>query len=144
MTPRVRFTPFLAAGMFAVGTLASTPRPALADAPFGPQTVISSAAISAESVYATDVDGDGDIDVLSASRNDLKVAWYENDGAQNFTLHTITTTATGALDVYATDVDSDGDVDVDVLSAMAASRGTRRSGQPRWVHSPHLSCRTWR
>jgi hypothetical protein len=29
-------------------------------------------------VYATDLDGDGDADVLSASSNDDEVAWYEN------------------------------------------------------------------
>ena len=41
---------------------------------------ISTSAIGAMSVYATDVDGDGDMDVLSASWNDDKIAWYENDG----------------------------------------------------------------
>jgi hypothetical protein len=29
-------------------------------------------------VYATDLDGDGDVDVLSASVRDDKIAWYEN------------------------------------------------------------------
>ncbi len=33
----------------------------------------------ARSVYAVDVDGDGDMDVLSASRDDNKIAWYESD-----------------------------------------------------------------
>jgi len=58
------------------------------------------------------VDGDGDIDVLSASYDDDKIAWYENDGNENFTSHTITTDADGATSVYAEDVDGDGDVDV--------------------------------
>ena len=35
---------------------------------------------SALSVYATDLDGDGDADVLSASYGDDKIAWYENQG----------------------------------------------------------------
>ena len=43
-----------------------------------------------------DVDGDGDMDVLSASSGDDKIAWYENDGNENFTSHTITTDANGA------------------------------------------------
>ncbi len=47
----------------------------------------------AQSVYSCDMDGDGDMDVLSASAGDDKIAWYENDGSQNFTSHTITTTA---------------------------------------------------
>ena len=31
------------------------------------------------------MDSDGDIDVLSASDYDDKIAWYENDGDENFT-----------------------------------------------------------
>ena len=58
------------------------------------------------------MDGDGDMDVLSASLTDDKIAWYENDGNQVFTEQVITTNADGALSVYATDVDGDGDMDV--------------------------------
>ncbi|MCK4695936.1 MAG: T9SS type A sorting domain-containing protein, partial [Candidatus Cloacimonetes bacterium] len=39
---------------------------------------ITTSANGAWSVYATDVDGDGDMDVLSASSGDDKIAWYEN------------------------------------------------------------------
>ena len=68
-------------------------------------------------MFALDIDSDGDIDVLSASSNDDKIAWYENDGSESFTAHTITTTADSARSVYALDVD--GDSDIDVLSASA-------------------------
>jgi len=78
---------------------------------FTPHTITTDVD-GAESVYAADVDGDGDIDVLSASFRDDKIAWYENDGNQNFTSHTITTDASGAKSVYAVDVDGDGDIDV--------------------------------
>ena len=44
---------------------------------FTPHTITTNA-ISAESVYAVDVDGDGDMDVLSASSVDRKIAWYQN------------------------------------------------------------------
>ena len=64
------------------------------------------------SVYAADVDGDGDMDVLSASSSDNKIAWYENDGSENFTENTISTSANSARSVYAVDVDGDGDMDV--------------------------------
>lgn len=66
------------------------------------------------SVYAVDIDGDGDIDVLSGSEGTVAVAWYENNGAQSFTAHTITTnsTASHTRSVHAADVDSDGDMDV--------------------------------
>jgi phage terminase large subunit-like protein len=73
---------------------------------------ISTAADGARSVFAADVDGDGDLDVLSASRYDNKIAWYENKGSQNFTPHTISTAANGAVSVFAADVDGDGNLDV--------------------------------
>jgi hypothetical protein len=79
--------------------------------PFTTHTITTDAN-GANSVYAVDVDGDGDVDVLSASRGDDKIAWYENDGDENFTQHTITTSASGAYSVYAADVDGDGDMDV--------------------------------
>jgi PKD repeat protein len=81
---------------------------------FGLQQVITTTANSAYSVYATDLDGDGDSDVLSASIDDDKIAWYENkDGLGNFgTQQVITTAADYAASVYATDLDGDGDVDV--------------------------------
>ncbi|MDP6090175.1 MAG: hypothetical protein QF563_08210, partial [Candidatus Marinimicrobia bacterium] len=51
---------------------------------------ISTSADGARSVYAIDMDGDGDIDVLSANtHDDDKIAWYENDGNENFTEHAI-------------------------------------------------------
>ena len=40
-----------------------------------------------KSVFATDVDDDGDTDVLSASHLARDIAWYENDGNENFTEH---------------------------------------------------------
>ncbi len=81
--------------------------------------VISTAADGAHSVFATDVDGDGDTDVLSASFWDGKIAWYESDGGSppTFTERVISTAASGATSVYTTDVDGDGDTDV--LSASS-------------------------
>lgn len=64
------------------------------------------------SVFAADVDSDGDIDVLSASRNDDKIAWYENRGGLTFVEHVISTSANGGRGVFAIDVDGDGDIDV--------------------------------
>ena len=43
--------------------------------------VISTSADGAWSVYAADVDGDGDMDVLYASSRDDKIAWYEQEGS---------------------------------------------------------------
>jgi hypothetical protein len=88
--------------------------------PFAIPPPISTSAGFAVSVYAADVDGDGDVDTLSASRSDDKIAWYENavgDGT-SWVLHTISTSADDARSVYAADVDGDGDLDA--LSASNA------------------------
>ena len=82
---------------------------------FDSQQLITAPALTlfAYHVYATDLDGDGDMDVLSASSNDNKVAWYENDGNGNFgAQQVITTNADGARNIYAADLDGDGDLDV--------------------------------
>ncbi len=78
------------------------------------ERVISTVANGAVSVFATDVDGDGDTDVLSASMNDNKIAWYESDGGSppSFTEQVISTAAAAATSVFATDLDGDGDTDV--------------------------------
>ncbi|MCG8101349.1 MAG: Ig-like domain-containing protein, partial [Candidatus Thiodiazotropha taylori] len=57
--------------------------------------------------------------MLSASVGDDRVVWYENDGNENFTTHTVTTSATEARQVIAADVDGDGDLDL--LSASRSS-----------------------
>jgi hypothetical protein len=86
---------------------------------FGPEQVITTSADGAWSVYATDLDCDGDADVLSASRHDSKIAWYENLGGGSFgPQQVITTDAVWAHCVYATDLDGDGDADV-----LSASMG---------------------
>ena len=53
---------------------------------------------------------DGDIDVVGAASNDNKIAWYENDGSENFTKSTVD--FTNAQAVYAADIDGDGAMDV--------------------------------
>ncbi len=86
---------------------------------FGPQKVITTAADGATSVFAADMDGDGDRDVLSASSNDNKIAWYQNtDGKGVFgEQHIISTKAVMAASVRAADIDQDGDMDVVSASA---------------------------
>ena len=68
----------------------------------------------ARSVKAADVDGDGDLDVLSAAENSGSIAWYENINGTGYewVTHTIATGVDGATFVYAEDIDGDGDIDV--------------------------------
>ncbi|MCB9264980.1 MAG: VCBS repeat-containing protein [Lewinellaceae bacterium] len=77
--------------------------------------VISTNADGAFSVHAADLNGDNNLDILSASWYDDKIAWYENDGNGGFTERVISTSADGANTVYAADLN--GDNHVDVLSA---------------------------
>ncbi|NER36457.1 MAG: hypothetical protein F6J93_21145 [Oscillatoria sp. SIO1A7] len=79
----------------------------------GVEDIISSSADGAQSVFAADLDRDGDLDVLSASFSDEKIAWYENNGGGTFgAQQIISSNADGAGSVYATDLDNDGDLDV--------------------------------
>ena len=75
---------------------------------------IATSANSARSVFVADMDGDGDMDILSASYNDNTIAWYENNGDANpnWAAADIATDAAGALSVYAADMDGDGDMDI--------------------------------
>jgi hypothetical protein len=89
-------------------------------AQFGPQHVIVQSETNwPTSIYAADLDGDGDLDVLSASAGDDKIAWYANAGTGQFgPQQVITTVANGPTSVYAADLDGDGDLDI--LSASWA------------------------
>ena len=82
---------------------------------------IYNAASGARSVHGIDVDGDGDIDVLSAAYFDGNIAWYDNlDGSgASWSFHQIYNIGGGAYSVIGTDLDGDGDVDV--LSASETS-----------------------
>jgi hypothetical protein len=68
----------------------------------------------AASVYATDIDGDGDLDVLGAAYYDSTVAWWENTSGDGttWTEHTVDGAFDGAYSAFAADLDRDGDLDV--------------------------------
>ena len=78
----------------------------------GPEA-LDSAVDGAVDVYTADLNGNGRVDVLSASlRNDV-VAWYENRGGGEFgNPRPLSPAADGAVTVRAADLDQDGDTDV--------------------------------
>ena len=65
-----------------------------------------------QSLQSADVDGDGDVDLLSASSNDRDLSWLENDGTGNFVEHQLATEGGRAKFVSVADVDGDGDLDI--------------------------------
>lgn len=65
-------------------------------------------------IYAADLDGDGDNDLITASEDNNTVSWYENtDGQGNFGMrNVIGFNVDGAHYVLAEDIDGDGDLDI--------------------------------
>lgn len=76
----------------------------------------------ASSVYAADVDGDGDLDILGTAPYESRIAWWENVGGAGTALvyHLASTNIQFASSVYAVDMDRDGDADI-----LAASPSIR-------------------
>jgi len=77
--------------------------------------LITAQASDPDSVFAADIDGDGDLDVLSSSSS--KIAWYENRGrAQGFVTNSpqkvISNQTKYPVSAIASDIDNDGDLDV--------------------------------
>jgi hypothetical protein len=76
--------------------------------------IVDSNAVGARTVVAGDFDGDGDIDLASASKDDNTIAWYPNlDGQGMFAeKRIINDRALGAYSLFPCDVDQDGHTDL--------------------------------
>jgi FG-GAP-like repeat/Secretion system C-terminal sorting domain len=68
----------------------------------------------ANSVFAADINGDGDLDVLGTAYDIDEIVWWENVDSLGliWDKHVIDEFFFGANDVHAVDVDGDGDIDV--------------------------------
>lgn len=76
------------------------------------------------SIHAADFDGDGDKDIVACSGGSedwtgpSEVAWWENDGSENFRKHTVDTESSHPHAVYGADLDGDGDNDIAIAAWM--------------------------
>ncbi|WP_299275654.1 T9SS type A sorting domain-containing protein [uncultured Psychroserpens sp.] len=92
---------------------------------FSAKQVITTQVDNPAMIYISDIDGDTDLDILSSSRGDGIIAWYENtDGQAAFGPQQIITTAsfsstTQYIEIVAGDLDDDDDNDI-----MFASKGS--------------------
>lgn len=81
---------------------------------FGNLRIITDNMNGARDVLVDDINGDGRLDVLAASRNDDKVTWFQNLGGANFFSadKVITNECDGASRVKVGDLNDDGIMDV--------------------------------
>jgi len=78
-----------------------------------------------------DLDGDGDIDVVGTAALGNDIAWWENDGDQNYAEHKISFGLGNPTFVSAVDVNKDGSLDI--LAAGAAIAWWENLGDQRFV-----------
>lgn len=95
------------------------------------QHVITDSLDGAFAVYATDIDDDGDVDILGAAYEAGEVIWWENDGSEGFFENNIASNFDYANSVFA--VDMDGDDDVDILAAGAGIRWWENDGNEQFT-----------
>ncbi|MCA9171378.1 MAG: VCBS repeat-containing protein, partial [Planctomycetales bacterium] len=86
---------------------------------FATQQLITAEVEQPTAAILADLDGDGDLDVASASYGDNKIAWYPNlDGAGTFGNPRVLSDLEGANELVAVDIDGDQDLDL-VAGAFA-------------------------
>lgn len=64
-------------------------------------------------IFAVDLDGDGDVDIVVGSEGDNTVGWFANNGDGTFGARNVISSTFSSPDaVHAADLDGDGDLDV--------------------------------
>ncbi|MEZ5008685.1 MAG: FG-GAP-like repeat-containing protein [Chitinophagales bacterium] len=91
--------------------------------------------LSLGSIYSTDLDNDGDLDLVTATYADNTVAWFQNNGNGTFSSQKIIKdNFSKANSIYAEDLDNDGDKDL-----ICAASGDHKSV---WFENELPNCNT--
>jgi hypothetical protein len=97
--------------------------PGAASGNFSTEKVVTTLPDQAYATDAVDVDGDGDMDILSAGLGTATIRWHENNGSEVFTARDVGTGDANTRQILGADVDGDGDMDV--VAASSANPGGR-------------------
>ena len=78
------------------------------------KNIVSTNAPGANDIYVADMDGDGDLDIISGNVGDDTISLFKNDGAADpsWTAANIANTANGTNSIHVGDIDNDGDLDI--------------------------------
>ncbi len=92
---------------------------------------VETGADEAYAVYADDIDGDGDNDIVAALFGDDRIRWWSNEDGTgtSWTAQTVDDNFDGASSVLAADMDGDGDLDL-AGTALLADDVTWWENQP--------------
>jgi hypothetical protein len=84
---------------------------------FGPQKIITESANGTRVIFSADLDGDGDLDIMSANKFGSSLTWYRNlDGYGTFGPENLIAILDQTIWISAADLDGDGDMDVLAVS----------------------------
>jgi predicted outer membrane repeat protein len=73
-------------------------------------TEVSSAPAAAYDIKSADFDNDGDIDLVCVFPKTATIAWFENDGDQNFTRHIVSDSSLWVTSAVPVDMNQDGHI----------------------------------
>ncbi|WP_411030392.1 FG-GAP-like repeat-containing protein [Spongiimicrobium sp. 3-5] len=81
---------------------------------FSPPIVVSQGLVRLKTVSVADIDGDGDMDIVTSSKDQRHIAWYENiDGLGNYGNEIVSQGYADEISsVHPVDIDGDGDIDI--------------------------------
>ena len=83
---------------------------------YGEPKIISLVNNNGYSITSSDINMDGNIDIVASIFEDGKVFWFENDGQGIFNANLIALNVSNAGAVFSEDLDEDGDIDVIISS----------------------------